>query len=217
MESTGAGGLGQRARRLRLERGLSLAKVARGDFSRAFLNQVELGRSRPSPRLLAIIAARLGTSPEYLLEGSQPGLEAEIALERARLLLAQGQARRALAEVRPLLDRTEWPTGSDARLCAAEAMLALDDPAGARALAGRELSATGGWLDAGRRARWRAVAAGRVERPGGGDPRRGLREHARLADRLLREGRPLAALEHYRAGRALAEALGQAANPDGHL
>ncbi|TMF86759.1 MAG: helix-turn-helix domain-containing protein, partial [Chloroflexi bacterium] len=53
--------LGQRIRRIRQDRGLSLAKVVRDDFSRAFLNQVELGKSRPSIRVLRIIAERLGT------------------------------------------------------------------------------------------------------------------------------------------------------------
>src|SRR5437763_5083002 len=61
--------LGQRIRRIRQDRGLSLAKVVRDDFSRAFLNQVELGKSRPSIRVLRIIAERLGTEAEYLLEG----------------------------------------------------------------------------------------------------------------------------------------------------
>ena len=199
--------LGERVRQLRQERGLSLAKVARGDFSRAFLNQVEMGKSRPSPRLLAIIAARLGTSPEYLLEGSQPVLQAEIAVERARLLLAQGHARRALAEVRALLDATEWPAGGDARLCAAEALIELGDTAAARRLAETELETGAAWLDEGRQARWQAVLSGRVRRPGGGDPAAAEREHTRTADRLLRAGRPLAAIEHYRAARALAEAL----------
>jgi len=198
--------LGDRIRRLRQERGLSLAKVARGDFSRAFLNQVEMGKARPSPRLLGIIAARLGTSPEYLLEGSQPLLQSEITVERARILLAQGHARRALGEVQPLLEGTEWPLGSDARLCAAEAMLELGDADGARALAERELETGSAWLDDPRLKRWQALRGGKPRRPGG-DPDSALREHARTADRLLREGRPLAAVEHYRAARAIAEAL----------
>jgi len=198
--------LGDRIRKLRQERGLSLAKVARGDFSRAFLNQVEMGKARPSPRLLGIIAARLGTSPEYLLEGSQPLLQSEITVERARILLAQGNARRALAEVQPLLEGTEWPLGSDARLCAAQAMLELGDSEGARALAERELETGSAWLDDPRLQRWQALRGGKVKRIGA-DPESSLREHARTADRLLREGRPLAAVEHYRAARALAEAL----------
>ena len=200
------GTLGERIRRLRTERGLSLAKVARGDFSRAFLNQVEMGRSRPSPRLLALIAARLGTSVEYLLEGSQPGVEAEIRLERARILLAGGHARRALEEARPLLESAEWPLGSDARLCAAEAMLELGRAPEAEQLADAELEAGRAWLDGPRVARWEAVAAGR-RAPSPADARAALREHERAGDRLYRSGRPLAALEHYRAARALAEAL----------
>ncbi len=51
--------LGGRIRKARLELGLSLAAVAQTDFSRAFLNQVELGRARPSTRNLQIIAERL--------------------------------------------------------------------------------------------------------------------------------------------------------------
>lgn len=167
-----------------------------------------MGKSRPQPKFLALIAARLGTSTEYLLEGSQPTLEAEIAVERAFLLLAQGNASRALTEVRPYLEATEWPVGGDARLCAAEAMIALGDPAGARTLAEAELGGGGAsWIDEPRQNRWRAVKQGKIRRPGGGDAEAALREHARAGDRLVREGRPLAAVEHYRAARALAEAL----------
>lgn len=199
--------LGGRIRQLRLERGLSLAKVARGDFSRAFLNQVEMGRSRPQPKFLALIAARLGTSTEYLLEGTQPVLEAEIAVERAFLLLAQGHPRRALAEAKPYMEATEWPVGGDARLCGAESMVVLGDLEGARALAEAELAQGAAWIDEPRLSRWRAVLQGSVQRAGGGDPEAALREHARAGDRLVREGRPLAAVEHYRAARAIAEAI----------
>ena len=199
--------LGERIRELRQERGLSLAKVARGDFSRAFLNQVEMGKSRPSPKFLALIAARLGTTTEYLLEGGQPLLEAEITVERAFLLLAQGNPRRALAEVEPLLDATELPAGTDARLCAAESLVALGDVEQARRLAETELAQGAAWLDESRQGRWSGVLQGRVRLLGAGDPALALKEHARLADRLLREGRPLAAVEQYRAARRLAEAL----------
>lgn len=211
--------LGERIRQLRLERGLSLAKVARGDFSRAFLNQVELGKSRPQPKFLALIASRLGTSTEYLLEGAQPVLEAEITVERAFLLLAQGHPRRALEEVQPLLGATEWPVGGDARLCAAEAHLALGRLDIARVLADAELATGAAWIDEPRQARWRAVAQGRLRRPGGGDAASAVREHARAGDRLVRQGRPLAAVEHYRAARAIAEALAepQAPKPDGQV
>jgi transcriptional regulator with XRE-family HTH domain len=110
--------LGRRIRRARLERGLTLAQVAGEDFSRAFLNQVEMGRSQPSTRVLRIIATRLGQPLDYLLGGGQ--VEQELAVERARLAVARGRARLALELLAPVL---ELPStlGSDARLCAAEA------------------------------------------------------------------------------------------------
>src|SRR3989442_15952649 len=70
---------------------MSLAKVVGDDFSRAFLNQVELGKARPSIRVLRIIAERLGTEVEYLLEGREAGIERELALEKGRGLLPQGE------------------------------------------------------------------------------------------------------------------------------
>src|ERR671937_240254 len=42
--------LGARIRKARAELGLSLAAVAQNDFSRAFLNQIELGHARPAWR-----------------------------------------------------------------------------------------------------------------------------------------------------------------------
>ena len=117
--------LGQRIRRIRQKRGMSLAKVSGGDFSRAFLNQVELGRSQPSTRVLRVIAGRLGTEVDYLLEGRLPNLDRELALERARVLLARGQARRALAALGDAMGAADWPMSTDARLCEAEALRAL--------------------------------------------------------------------------------------------
>src|SRR3977135_1038774 len=117
--------LGQRIRRMRHERGMSLATVSGADFSRAFLNQVELGRSQPSTRVLRVIAGRLGTEVAYLLEGRVPALERELALEKARVLVARGHARRALAALATVVGSFDWPLGTDARLCRAEALLLL--------------------------------------------------------------------------------------------
>src|SRR5436190_880042 len=62
--------LGQRIRKLRRERGMTLQQVAGEDFSRAFLHQVETGRSQPSTRVLRMIADRLGAPIDYLVDGS---------------------------------------------------------------------------------------------------------------------------------------------------
>jgi len=132
--------LGQRIRRIRQDRGLSLAKVVRDDFSRAFLNQVELGKSRPSIRVLRIIAERLGTEAEYLLEGQEAGIERELALEKGRVLLLQGDPRRALLALRPAINTYDWPLGSDARVCQAQALISLGRKDEAAAIIARERS-----------------------------------------------------------------------------
>jgi transcriptional regulator with XRE-family HTH domain len=95
--------LGQRIRKVRHARGMTLAQVAGGDFSRAFLNQVEMGRSQPSTRVLRVIAARLETPIDYLVGGSSRLGDLERAVERARQALERGEveeARAILEEVR---------------------------------------------------------------------------------------------------------------------
>ncbi len=191
--------LGQRIRRLRGARGLSLAQVAGGDFSRAFLNQVEMGRSQPSTRVLRLIASRLGTPLDYLVEGGGGFLDRELAVEKARVAMARGNARRALAHLEPALSSQDWPLGSDARVCAAQALIALGRrEEGERSLAAEEavIRAHG---DALRLRRLRAIRARRAFKPRPGT-------HVRLAEQSLRDGDGIAALEHYRAARHLLEA-----------
>jgi transcriptional regulator with XRE-family HTH domain len=196
--------LGQRIRRVRQERGMSLAKVCGGDFSRAFLNQVELGRSQPSTRVLRVIAGRLGTEVDYLLEGRQVHLEREVALEKGRVLVARGEFRRALLAVRPALESLDWPLGTDARLCQAEALLGLEREDEANVILRREKI-----LIKAHRDRFRLDRLLAIEK---GEPF-GLEEdavlvHLRLADRAQRSADGQTALEHYRAARVLLEARG---------
>lgn len=199
--------LGGRIRRLREERGMSLARVAGGDFSRAFLNQVEMGKSQPSTRLLRVIANRLGAPVEYLLEGATPSLDRRLALERARVDVVRGRCREALAALEPVLDGLDWPLSADARLCLAEALFGL----GRRADAERELGgaedAIRAYGDAYRLKRLgalRAALAGK-RRPAL-DPRSLGAAQVRLGERALRSGDHAAALEHFREGRVLLEA-----------
>jgi transcriptional regulator with XRE-family HTH domain len=193
--------LGQRIRRVRAERGMSLAKVSGADFSRAFLNQVELGRSQPSTRVLRVIAGRLGTEVDYLLEGRLPGVERELALEKGRVLLARGNARRALAALRPAIDSTEWPLGTDARLCQADALLALGKQPEAREILAREKRVIQAHRDRHRLKRLHSIEKG--ERfIFDGDT---VETHLRLADQAQRAANSQDALEHYRAARVLLE------------
>ena len=198
--------LGQRIRRIRQDRGMSLAKVVGDDFSRAFLNQVELGKARPSIRVLRIIADRLGTEAEYLLEGHEAGIERELALEKGRVLLLQGDPRRALLALRPAVNTYDWPLGSDARVSKAQALIALGRKEEAAAIIARARSTIELHNDHHRRERLRTVERGQQPRFEG-DP---IELHLKLADRANRAGNSHDELEHYRAARVLLEAAGEA-------
>src|SRR2546428_8629060 len=88
--------LGQRIRQAEQELGLTLQAVAGDDFSRAFLNQVELGRAQPSTQTLRIIARRLQRPIEYFLEDPGDSTAAlELALAEAEISLHQADAPRA--------------------------------------------------------------------------------------------------------------------------
>jgi HTH-type transcriptional regulator, quorum sensing regulator NprR len=126
--------LGRRIRQARQELGLSLQAVAGDDFSRAFLNQVELGRAQPSTHTLRIIARRLQRPIEYFLEDPGDSTAAlELALAEAEMGLHRGEAARAVALMTRLLDR---PLSIDlrtrAQLTLAAAQLKLGRPADAR-------------------------------------------------------------------------------------
>ena len=180
---------------------MSLARVSGADFSRAFLNQVELGRSQPSTRVLRVIASRLGTEVDYLLEGRLPGVEREMALEKGRVLLARGDARRALAALRPAAASTEWPLGSDARLSQAQALKVLGREAEALEILAAEKALITAHGDRHRLQRLRAVERGK-RFTFGPDP---VKTHLRLADQAQRADQSQDALEHYRAARVLLE------------
>src|SRR5256884_9390723 len=194
--------LGQRIRRIRQDRGLSLAKVVRDDFSRAFLNQVELGKARPSIRVLRVIAERLGTEVEYLLEGQEAGIERELALERGRVLVMKGEPRRALLSLKPALSSYDWPLGSDARVSQAQALIALGRRDEAAAILAGEKKQIELHNDRHRLERLRAVDRGdRYQFQGDA-----IQAHLQLADRATRHGNNHDELEHYRAARVLLEA-----------
>jgi thioredoxin-like negative regulator of GroEL len=186
-----------------------MAKVGRDDFSRAFMHQVEHGRAQPSTRVLRIMAGRLGTEVDYLLEGRLPGVERELALEKGRVLLVRGDARKALVALQPAADSTEWPLGADARLSRAEALLALGRDAEAHEVLSREKELITSHRDRQRLQRLRAIEKGERVGYGTGGTKGALesavKAHLRLADQAQRNANSQDALEHYRAARVLLE------------
>jgi len=181
---------------------MSLARVSGPDFSRAFLNQVELGQSQPSTRVLRVIAGRLGTEVDYLLEGRLPAVERELAVEKARVLLARGDPRRALAALGSSVETSEWPVGTDARLSQAEALIALGRGDEAKDILAREKDLIKAHRDRHRLQRLRSIEKGERFRFDGD----AVRTHLRLADSAQRAANSQDALEHYRAARVLLEA-----------
>ncbi len=174
---------------------MSLAQVAGGDFSRAFLHQVETGKAGPSTRVLRVIAERLGTHVEYLF-GTEPPEQIEIAVERARIALLLGNPAKALDLLRPVLDSSAWPAGSDARLAAAEALRRLGRRAESEELLRREELAVRRSGDR-HRLRWlRAIRRGDRYRPSS-------RELIGMAEEAEREGKLKLAAELYRTARIL--------------
>lgn len=65
--------IGQRLRRLRLERGLSQRELAAPGVSYAYISRIEAGTRQPSVKALRKLARKLGISPEYLETGSDFG------------------------------------------------------------------------------------------------------------------------------------------------
>ncbi len=107
--------LGARVRKARHELGLSLAAVSGKDFSRAFLNLVELGKSRPSTRTLQIIAERLQRPIEYFLQDEEVTTAAlELTLTESQTRLHRGDLPGAEALIDKLLKRRPIP--SDVRI-----------------------------------------------------------------------------------------------------
>ena len=62
----------ERVREARLAAGLSLGDLAGDDVSRTFIHFVEHGRSRPSRRVLELIAERTGRPVGYFLTHERP-------------------------------------------------------------------------------------------------------------------------------------------------
>src|SRR5919206_105606 len=86
----GAGeSIGQRLRRLRLEKGLSQRELAGPGVSYAYVSRIEGDQRRPSLRAIRVLARKLGISAQYLETGSMTTSEEdrEIRLSDAELRL----------------------------------------------------------------------------------------------------------------------------------
>ena len=78
-ESAAGETIGERLKRLRLERGLSQRELAAPGVSYAYISRIEAGTRQPSVKALRKLAAKLAVTADYLESGSQ--LDAESARE----------------------------------------------------------------------------------------------------------------------------------------
>ncbi|MCW2976369.1 MAG: regulatory protein [Actinomycetia bacterium] len=80
--------IGQRLKRLRLDRGLSQRELAAPGVSYAYISRIEAGTRQPSVKALRRLATNLGVTADYLETGSQLGPDEERELRLADLELA---------------------------------------------------------------------------------------------------------------------------------
>jgi transcriptional regulator with XRE-family HTH domain len=92
------GEVGTRIRQVRRERGLSQLDLAGDELSASYVSLLESGKRTPTPHVVELLAERLGTSADYLLEGIDVAAREEqnLRLRFAELALHSGGARQAL-------------------------------------------------------------------------------------------------------------------------
>src|SRR5205809_1863449 len=116
--------IGQRLKRLRLERGLSQRELSAPGVSYAYISRIEAGARQPSVKALRKLAAKLGVSADYLETGSEVRVE-----EERELRLSE-------AELKLRLERDAAGSETDFRELLAEAVEAGDTDAVLRARIG---------------------------------------------------------------------------------
>jgi transcriptional regulator with XRE-family HTH domain len=123
--------IGQRLKRLRLERDLSQRELAAPGVSYAYISRIEAGSRTPSVKALRRLAAKLGVSADYLETGSDldPHGERELKLADLELAFRLGDGGAAEAGLGEVL--TESEAAGD-RFCAWRARVALAAIASAR-------------------------------------------------------------------------------------
>jgi transcriptional regulator with XRE-family HTH domain len=97
--------IGQRLKRLRLERGLSQRELAAPGVSYAYISRIEAGTRQPSVKALRRLAAKLGVSADYLETGSDidPAAARELKLADLELQVRLGDDEGAEAPLRELV------------------------------------------------------------------------------------------------------------------
>jgi len=126
--------IGERLKRLRLERDLSQRELAAPGVSYAYISRIEAGTRQPSVKALRRLAAKLGVSADYLETGSDldPAAARELRLSDLELAIRLGEIDGAETALEAAL--TEADVAGD-RAAALRARVALAQVALERPLA----------------------------------------------------------------------------------
>ena len=106
--------LGERVRTLRVSAGLTQTELAGDRFSKAYISQIERGKTRPTEATISLLAERLGVDPAFLAMGvsTEERTKLEALLERAEALSeahSYEEAITAFREARPSVEGTGAP------------------------------------------------------------------------------------------------------------
>src|SRR5688572_29033111 len=104
--------LGTRIRSARVARGMTQTDLAGTELSVGYVSRIESGQRRPTGKVFAQIAARLGTQMDELLLGVAPREydEIRLTLDYAELSLESGQLEEAAARSVEALERAAAAT-----------------------------------------------------------------------------------------------------------
>lgn len=101
--------LGERLRRLRLERGLTQKQLAAGEYTDAYVSQIEAGVKQPSIDAITHFAEVLGVHPDLLTKGMDPDQATSLRLEisDAKLSIYNGNAAAAIETLQRVARRAQ--------------------------------------------------------------------------------------------------------------
>jgi len=98
--------ISKRIKEMRLKRGMSQAQLAHPELSDSYISLIESGSRTPTPAVLELLAAKLGCSVSYLVNGvtAEEMEDLELNLRYARMALDNGEAEEARRRYSQLLN-----------------------------------------------------------------------------------------------------------------
>ena len=124
--------IGQRLKRLRLERSFSQRELAAPGVSYAYISRIEAGTRQPSVKALRKLAAKLEVSADYLETGSEldPAGARELRLADLELAVRLGDGTDVERPLRELLDEASAAADNDTAFRARVALAAIAEERG---------------------------------------------------------------------------------------